>query len=219
MKKITIFFCLIAVARCAQLQQEIIDETSALGGNCRKYPTSYTSGANSYTCSWNAASLQFVCVGGGNTVTYQYPSLRKFIDEIKIPARFFMTAVTSVGASNSTTTMTYDSSDRLATWTTVTGSTTQIYTYSNYDGSGRPQSGLYNITSGGFSCVNASLVRTYNDSARTMSESVSGGTGLICTVFSSTSTYDTVTGFDVVVVASPGGTTTKTINATSQFCM
>jgi YD repeat-containing protein len=218
MKIIYFFTFTIGFAGCAQLQQEVVDQTNALSADCRKYPTSYSSGGNNYTCSWNSGSLQFVCVGGGNTVTYKYPSLEKFVEEIKVYARIFMTSITSVGSSNSTTTMTYDNSGRLTTWVTVTGATTLTYSYTSYDAAGRPQSGLYNISSGGFTCTNATITRTYNDAVRTMNESISGGVGALCSASSVTSTYDKETGVDIVVVATPGGTTTKTINSTAQVC-
>ena len=208
--------------RCAQLQSDMREAVLAGAGpqtKCRYYVTSYTTGGNIYTCSWNNATLQLICNGPTNTYTYQYPSLKKFITEPNVVGKLFLTSIVITGSGASTIIYSYDSSDRLAGSTiTVPSVATLNYSYSTFDGSGRPLTGTYNISASGFTCINASVSRSYNDAARTMFESVSGGTGAICAASSSTSTYDAVTGIDIQVVASPGGTTTKTINSTSQIC-
>lgn len=226
MKKITIVTLCFTAVGCAQLQSDFrdaaiaADASAAAGGeNCRTYPTGYNTGGNTYTCTWNGGSLQFVCSGPSNVQTLQYPSLKKFIEEPKIVARFFFTSSTISGSGASTSTFSYDGSDRLVGISiAASGITSLTYAYSTFDGNGRPISGLYNLSAAGFTCVNANVTRNYNDSARTMTESISGGTGILCTASSSTSTYDAETGLDVSIVASPGGTFTKSITGRNRIC-
>lgn len=222
MKISWIIFSAFVLLHCANLQSEFHDAAMVANGrgNCRTYPTSYTVSGASYTCAWNGTNLQLVCTGPTTTGTIQYPSLQKFIDETKIVARFFLTRITITGAGPSTTNYSYDSQDRLSGISiAAAGVTSLTYGYNAFDAQGRPTAGLYNLSASGFTCVNANIVRSYNDSARTMTETISGGVGILCSPSTSTSTYDAETGIDTTVVASPGGTTTKTITGKGNVCM
>ncbi|MBV6494545.1 MAG: hypothetical protein LDLANPLL_02578 [Turneriella sp.] len=222
MKFLLILPCLLLFSKCAQIQSDFRDAaiTANGGGNCRTYPTGYTTGGNAYTCSWNGTALQLTCTGPTTTGTIQYPSLQKFIDEPKVVGRFFLNKITITGSGPSTSTYSYDASDRLTGISVSAPSLTSMtYSYSAFDAQGRPTSGQYNISASGFNCVNANIVRSYNDSARTMTEAITGGTGLLCFAITTTSTFDAETGIDTLVVASPGGTTTKTVTGKAQVCL
>lgn len=216
-------FWLLSV-HCAQLQSDFREAALAAGGaadgsNCRTYVTAYVNGGNNYACSWNKDTLQYICSGNGNTYTYQYPSQRKFVDETKVLGRTFLSTATITGSGASTTVYSYDASDRLTTMFISAGTASLTYSYSTFDGQGRPTAGLYNISASGFSCVNAVIAQSYNDGARTVSQTISGGAGILCTPISSTTTYDTETGAATTTVASPGGTSTNTLTGKAQFCL
>jgi len=221
MKKVWIFIVCVTLAHCAQLQSDFREAALSAdgGGNCRTYPTGYTTGGNAYTCSWNGTALQMVCDGNGNHYVYQYSSLQKFVTETKIVGRLFVTSITITGSGPSTSMYTYDASDRLTNISTSASGAALNYAFTAFDAQGRPTSGLYNISASGFNCVNANIVRSYNDAARTLTESITGGTGVLCSTITATSTFDAETGIDTLVVASPGGTTTKTVTGKAQVCL
>lgn len=209
------------LAQCAQLQSDFRDAAIIAngGGNCRTYATGYINAGNMYTCSWNGAAFQYICSGNGNVYTYQYPSLKKFIEETKVFGRTFITSTTITGSGPSITTYTYDLSERLAAMTITAAGSNLAYNYTTFDSQGRPTAGIYNASVSGIFCTNAIVTQSYNDSARTASFVITGGTGLLCTTITSTSTYDAETSVATTSVTTPGGTTTNSITGKAKVCI
>lgn len=216
--KLTTTIIIISLTFFAGCTNDADKSTAATTKNCRSYPKTYTYESNTYACTWTTSTLKFVCTGGGNTYTYTYPSLKKFVDEVDIMGKPAFTTIAITGSSTSTGTYTYDATSRFTKEDFVSGALAWRYVYSTHDTSGRPTAGTYTLDG---SCSNAIVGLTYNATQRTGTRTVSGGTGVACVDISTLTTFDAATGIDRIVASTTsGGTTTytKVISATAEVC-
>ena len=204
---------------------------------CRTYATEWSSTSTfgapiTHSASWSAndrAYTEFIPAGSSQVAKRTtYASVADFIDEPGVVGRSLWMRRDSCQQENAGCTGTLPLSD-LASYDSnrrQTGVQTQINgtlllgeIYTAWDGQGRPVAG--SRLQPGLCTIPVAL--TYDDGARTMSESPTGsGAGILClgVLTSSARTFD-ANGNVISETGSTGGTTTTTTNtitASAQLC-
>ncbi len=212
---------LCAVSACAK------SSTTPSGNVCRNYPTSlsYDSGSSItvVTNAFDRGSKQLTTRSSrtaGPALTYTmvttYRSVDDFVDEVQsIPPLTLSGGVASTGDLPYTQSNTHDG-QRL-TRSIVGGSSpadVATYTYTAWDGSGRPTAGILTIAP-----TTTALTHSYNDAARSVTSTETTG-NVVVTV---TQSYD-ANGNPLQRTQqssfNPGSVSTRatTVSATAQVC-
>lgn len=201
--------------------------SGSTSGTCRTYPTaadvSVRQGATtqnarltaSFNTSNNTMTITTLTAAGVTCTTSvdTYQSRADFVDEIRVIPGVTLTTMRSTtnsagcGGVNSSVTYAYDGQRRLTSFSTLVLGVTSTTSYTAWDSSGRPTVGSF---------PGATINNSYNDAARTLTQSqTSGGSTSTTTV-----TYD-ANGNQVTSVVTSGNvtsTTTFTNTATAQVC-
>jgi len=202
-------------------------------GKCRTYPTSVTVTATpamagfpaTTTQSFDPATKRLTSGAGGYTA---YNSVADFVDETSVipPVTKAASGADSTGVS--TTTYTYDGAGRLTDETTSDPIITSAFTYTAWDGAGRPTAGswIMTIKATAGTCGNA-LTMTYNNASRQSVMNYAALAGYTTCFSGGVTTGSSIVDYDangnttkVVSTANTVviGTMTYTTNSTSTVC-
>lgn len=151
---------------------------------CRNYVTNYkyTSGGStsSKVSSWDRGTLIYTLES--DSEKYYYSSLKDFVDAGRSIGRALHTKVV---APTYTGTITYNAQQQM-TASAYTGSITVNVTCSAWDSNNRPTSCLQTSAT----CANLVISHSYDDAARKINRTFTGGTGGGCAASTNTDTFD-----------------------------